>query len=377
MAYSMTGYGKGEASSGSCKFVVEIRTVNHRYCEVGIKMPRHLLGLEDQLRRLVHGRIARGKADVFVSYEELSGSRGGISVNMGLAEAYCSAAETLRAHFGLSDGISLAALLQNPDIFRAEGARFDADTAWPILQAAAEPALDALGQMRASEGGRLSDDIAGKIRNVRSSLAAIEARAPYVVEEYRLRLESRLKELLPQGAYGILGARGESGAQGAYGARSVQGVQTAHEAQSAQGKPDPQSARGDLGKPSGQSNQGAQGEPGTQGARGSQAAYDAFGERQPAPAAPDESRIAMEVAIFADRCSIDEEIVRLKSHLSQAAEYCASDMPIGRKLDFVIQEINREINTIGSKSNDLAINGAVVELKAEVEKIREQAQNLE
>jgi uncharacterized protein (TIGR00255 family) len=290
----MTGFGRGEASGVGGKFTVEIRTVNHRFCDVSVRMPRHLIGLEDRLRRLVAGRVSRGKADVFVTYEEERDGAAPISVtvNMALAEAYVDVAAKLAARFGALGGLTLPMLLQLPDILKIDKGRADEEEAWAALGAAAESALAALAEMRAREGERLAADIAQKMQIARERLAAIEERAPLAEAEYRQRLDSRIKELTGQSA-------------------------------------------------------------------------------------PDESRIAAEIAIMAERCSIDEEIVRLKSHLAQAEGCCSAGQPAGRKLDFIIQEINRETNTIGSKSNDLLISGAVVEIKSEIEKIREQVQNLE
>jgi uncharacterized protein (TIGR00255 family) len=290
----MTGFGRGEASGGGGKFTVEIRTVNHRFCDVSVRMPRHLIGLEDRLRRLVAGRVSRGKADVFVTYEEERGAGPvSVTVNMALAEAYMDAASKIEERFGeLGGGVTLPMLLQLPDILKIDKGRADEEESWGAMSAAAETALAALAAMRAGEGERLAADIAQKIRKARERLAVVEERAPFAEAEYRQRLDSRIKELTGQSA-------------------------------------------------------------------------------------PDESRIAAEVAIMAERCCIDEEIVRLKSHLDQAEGCCAAGEPAGRKLDFIIQEINRETNTIGSKSGDLIISGAVVDIKSEIEKIREQAQNLE
>ncbi|MDR1439896.1 MAG: YicC family protein [Clostridiales bacterium] len=293
MTYSMTGFGRGEASGDCGKFVVEARTINHRFSDISVKLPRHLIGLEDRLRKLVGASISRGKADVFVTHEEQGSRACSIAVNAELAKAYSDAADKIAGALGRPPGgATLQILLQLPDVMRIERAGIDEEDSWATLREAAESALASLTAMRGREGERLIADIALKIQNVHSELSAIEGRAPLVTVEYRRRLESRLKELLGQSM-------------------------------------------------------------------------------------PDESRIAAEVAIMAERCGIDEEIVRLKSHLAQAEGCCAAGGPAGRKLDFIIQEINREVNTIGSKSNDLPISAAVVEIKSEIEKMREQVQNLE
>lgn len=292
MAFSMTGFGRGEASSENRRFVVEIRSVNHRYCDINIKMPRSFSSLEERLRQYISQKINRGKIDVFVNYEEF-GERGHtIRTDLGLASAYIEAARELKARFSLRDDVSLSALFRLPDIFNISDAAPDEDEVWGALSVAVTAALDAHGAMRAREGNKLIGDVAAKLDAITSLLYKIEARAPLVTADYRTRLNARLTELLGQNI-------------------------------------------------------------------------------------PDENRVAAEIAIFSDKCSIDEEIVRFKSHLAQAGKCCVSTEPVGRKFDFILQEINREINTIGSKANDLEISGLVVEIKSEVEKIREQIQNLE
>ncbi|MCL2059120.1 MAG: YicC family protein [Oscillospiraceae bacterium] len=292
MAYSMTGFGRGEASSDSRRLIVEIRSVNHRYCDISIRTPRMLSGHEDRLRRLISQRVNRGKIDAFVNYEEHGERERKITVDAGLAAAYIEASATLKGRFGINGDLSLSELLRLPDVFRADDPKPDEDEVWALLGQAAADALDALVSMRSAEGDKLVGDISGKLASLKAHLMQIEERAPFIVSEYRERLNDRLKELLGQNM-------------------------------------------------------------------------------------PDESRVAAEIALFADRCAIDEEITRFKSHLAQAASCCASKEPIGRKLDFILQEINREVNTIGSKANDLSISETVVEMKSDAEKIREQIQNLE
>ncbi|MDR3121292.1 MAG: YicC family protein [Clostridiales bacterium] len=293
MVYSMTGFGRGEASSDVRKFTVEIRSINHRYCDVSIKMPRALSKFEDRVRKAVLAGVSRGKLEVFVGCEEFGERARKVTIDMGLAEAYHGAMRKLQERFGLlHDDITVTAFLRVPDILKVEDAEPDEGEVLGLLDRAVGDALGALVEMRGREGEKLIADIREKFSAVSELLDQVAARAPFVVEDYRARLAARIKELLGQ-------------------------------------------------------------------------------------TAPDEARLAMEVAVFADRCSVDEEIVRFRSHLSQAEKCCASGQPVGRKLDFILQEINREINTIGSKSNDLLIGGKVVEIKAEVEKIREQIQNLE
>ena len=292
MIYSMTGYGRGEAASDGMRFIVEIKTINHRYCDINIRMPRLLNALEKKLRQKLQEEISRGKVDVYITYEEFGEREKKVKVDSELAKAYFQAMTELKHQMNLNDDISVTTFLKIPDVFMPEKNDPDDDEAWNMLSEATDAALRELLAMRGEEGGKLIADICGKIANIFNELEIIEARAPIVVKEYKEKLESRIKDLMDQSL-------------------------------------------------------------------------------------PDENRLALEVAMFADRCSIDEELVRLKSHLSQAQEFSSFNGPVGRKLDFIIQELNRETNTIGSKANDLTINQRVVEIKSEIEKVREQAQNLE
>ena len=292
MPYSMTGFGRGEAQSDTYRFIVEIRSINHRYCDINIKMPRIFGNLEDKLRRMIQGQINRGKLDIYVSYEEFGDKPKAVTIDRGLAEAYYNGLKALKDQFDIIDDISLTSFLRIPDIMKTEKLEIDEEQVWNVLQEAVQNALKFLMDMREREGQKLVMDIQTKLKTISAEVIFVEERAPLIVEEYKVKLEARIKEILQQ-------------------------------------------------------------------------------------TVPDETRLAGEVALFAERCSVDEEIVRLKSHLIQMEKCCESDQPIGRKLDFIIQELNREINTIGSKSNDLDINNRVVDIKSEIEKIREQTQNLE
>ena len=292
MALSMTGFGKGEASGGGRSFVVEIKSVNHRFCDISVKMPRAFSSLEERIRQAVANRVSRGKIDVFVSYAESGERERAVSVDIGLARAYIESAETLKSRFDVNGELNLATLIRMPDLFRIDEAVPDEDEIWELLAPATDAALVKLTAMRAREGSKLISDVSEKLEALKSLLAQAESRAPLVVDDYRTRLNARLAELLGTNI-------------------------------------------------------------------------------------PDENRVAAEIAMYADKCCIDEEITRFKSHLAQAGACCGTGGPVGRKLDFILQEINREINTIGSKANDLYINERVVEMKSEAEKIREQIQNLE
>lgn len=293
MIKSMTGFGRGESQGGGKEFLVEIKTVNHRYSDIFIKIPRPVSYLEDKVRELVNKNLSRGKIDIYISYEDHSEDSKNVLLDEGLVKAYIKAVELLKDKYSLKDDISVSLIARFPDILKVEKAEEDADKIWSVLKVALGNALDNLVTMRENEGEELRSSLLEKADYIENVLKDISLRSPDVVKEYKQRLENRIKELLEQ--------------------------QTV-----------------------------------------------------------DEGRLTMEVAIFADRCSIDEEIVRLKSHISQMRETLdIKNQPVGRKLDFIVQEMNREINTIGSKANDLLIAKNVVEIKSELEKVREQVQNIE
>lgn len=292
MIRSMTGFGRGEYKGEGQEFLVEIKTVNHRYSDIYLKLPRQISFLEEKVRETVNKSIARGKIDVYVSYDEYGEDSKIVLLDEPLAKAYIKSVETLRDKFNLKDDISVSLIAKFPDILKVEKTEADEDKTWRGLKTALDNALDSLVRMREIEGEGLKNDILERASYIQQIVRSMEGRAPEVVKEYKQRLENRIKELLDQQVV-------------------------------------------------------------------------------------DESRLAMEVAIFADRCSIDEELVRLNSHIKQLKETLCMEQPVGRKLDFLVQEMNREVNTIGSKSNDLEITKNVVEIKSEIEKIREQVQNIE
>lgn len=292
MIKSMTGFGRGDYAQDGKEFTVEIKTVNHRYSDVFIKMPRQIGFLEDKVRELVGKAISRGKIDVFITYYNYSDDSKFVSFDEALAKTYISAVEALRDKFGLRDDISVSLISKYPDVLKVEQNEEDEEKLWAMLKVATENALASLVVMRGNEGEGLKNVLLERAAYIEGVIAEISKRAPEVPKEYKIKLEARLKDLLEQ--------------------------QTI-----------------------------------------------------------DENRLAMELAVFADRCSIDEELVRLASHIGQMREALSMNQPVGRKLDFLIQEMNREINTIGSKANDLSITKNVVEIKSEIEKIREQVQNIE
>ncbi|MDR1531016.1 MAG: YicC family protein [Clostridiales bacterium] len=295
MARSMTGYGRGECARNNRKFVVELKSVNHRYCDFNIHIPRLMNPFEDRLKRMLAAELSRGKVDVYVTFETTAAGDVKIQRNDVFASAYISALSEMRRRYKLSGEISVELLSRFSEIFSVERAIDDAQVLgelWETLEDAARMALEGLAAMRESEGDALKGDILDKLVTIQSLAKDVGVRAPLVSAEYSEKLRARMAELLE--SYAL-----------------------------------------------------------------------------------DEPRLLTEITLFADRVSVDEELTRLNSHIRQLGAILAQDGPIGRKLDFLAQELNREVNTIGAKSNDLTISKLVVELKNEVEKIREQVQNIE
>lgn len=292
MIKSMTGYGRNEAVIDGKKIYCEIKSVNHRYSDYSIKVPRNLGFLEDRIKKLASEKISRGKVDIYVGIEYTETSDRKIFLNNELAKEYLTALGQLRDELGLRDDISVMNVARLPDIFRAERLEEDEDKLWEAVSSVVRAALDEFTAMREREGERIEKDLSARIEYMRSVAAKVEARSPETVEEYRAKLYNKIKEVLD--------------------GKEV-----------------------------------------------------------------DEARVLTEVAIFADKIAVNEETVRLCSHFDEFYQIISSDEPAGRRLDFLIQEINREINTTGSKANDIEISRYVVELKGETEKLREQVQNIE
>lgn len=292
MLKSMTGYGRGEADAGGQKFTVELKSVNHRFSEVVVRMPRMMSGLEERIRRMILQRIGRGRVDGFISVEETEQKAKQVKVDKALALAYHNAIKELQQSMPVFGEIELRDIINMPNVLEVTDPEEDLEELWPGVEAAVNEALDQLINMRSVEGARLCADIEMRLQMIKGLNEEIQKRAPLVVDEYRERLKQRLDEWQTQS---IL----------------------------------------------------------------------------------DENRLVSEIAIFAERSNITEETVRLTSHLEQMAKCLQSEEPAGRKLDFIVQEMNREINTIGSKANDLQISKAVINAKSELEKIREQVQNIE
>lgn len=293
LAKSMTGFGLGELSNDEYKLKVEIKTVNHRYNEIFIRLPRHLNYLEDYLKKLIKKYVHRGKVDVYIDFEYIDQSIVNVNVDIPLALSYKNALEELKNELELEDEITLKDIVHVSEVIKMEKKEIDKDAILEIFRETFEIALKDLSEMKSIEGESLKKDILNKLKSIKGFVGKISERSPFVVIEYKEKLEERITNLLDESL--------------------------------------------EL----------------------------------------DEERFNTEIAYFADKSSIDEEIVRLNSHMDQFYSILEEDGPIGRKIDFLIQEMNREINTIGSKANDINISKNVVEVKAELEKIREQIQNIE
>lgn len=292
MIKSMTGYGSGSAAFGGKTFSVELKSVNSRYSDFSIKLPRIYTFLEDTLRKSASSRINRGKVDIYVNVESSGEEECVVNLNKGLAEAYLSALRTLSDSLGVSSNATAETFLRIPDVFTTQKAPEDAEKITEVVLEALKEALDNFDAMRISEGEKLKADLLSHLDFIEKATSEIEKRSPEIVNEYRIRIEERMRDILGSATY-------------------------------------------------------------------------------------DETRLLTEVAIFADKVNVNEETVRLRSHVSQFTKMLEDGGCVGRKIDFLIQEMNREINTIGSKSNDLDVARIVIDVKAEIEKLREQIQNVE
>ena len=294
--YSMTGYGRGTASLEGRELTIELKSVNNRFLDIGMKLPRQLSFLEDGLRKLLNDNLSRGHVDVFVNYRNLRSDSKTVRVDEALLRAYLASARESAKALDLVDDLTLSKALTLPDVTTILPADEDQQALTELATTAMTEAIEGLKAMRLKEGERLKLDLNARMDTMTGYAAAIEKRAPAVAEEYRTKLTARVEELL-----------GET-----------------------------------------------------------------LGETE-----VDRARLATEVAIFADRAAIDEEIVRLNTHLIHFRELLEADEPVGRKMDFLVQEMNRECNTVGSKANDAELTSIVLLSKAEIEKLREQIQNIE
>ncbi len=293
MLTSMTGFGRSEILENNKQFTVEIKTVNNRYMDFHIRMPRSFSFLEERVRQVAKKYISRGRIEIYINYKNVGESNEDISVDLKLANSYLDALEKIHTSLGLEKDIAVSTIASFPEVIQLEKEEEDEEILWALLEKVLENALESLVKMRRAEGDKLEKDLTTRLNTLETLISKIEDRSPDIVKDYKERLDSRLDELLGDGV--------------------------------------------DI----------------------------------------DENRIALEIAFFADKSSITEEIVRLHSHIDQFRNSILKGKVVGRKMDFIIQEMNREINTIGSKANDLLISNTVVEVKSELEKIREQVQNIE
>lgn len=291
MIKSMTGYGKSSLSINSREYQVEIKTVNHKYIDVNIKMPRIISYLEEDVRKLVVSRIKRGKVDIQISFENYSKDGNDVKINTELAQIYIQSLRELAEAENLSSNIEVTEITKLPDVLTIKSNLDENETKEELLQVVNE-AIDKLIQMRKIEGEKISKDILDKIDRIEQKNEEIFSLSTGLIEEYVVKLEARVKELLKTEEL-------------------------------------------------------------------------------------DKSRLMQEVVIYADKCSVEEEVTRLRSHIYQLRYLINSEEPIGKKMDFLIQEMNRETNTIGSKANNLEITNTVVDIKTILEDIREQIQNIE
>ena len=295
MIRSMTAFGRARATAGGKDITVEIRSVNNRFFDCSVKMPRAFSFLEEKIKPyLQSASVSRGKVDVFISIDVVDSPGAEIALDEGYAAAYLAALKRLGEAFALRDDISIMSVAQNRDLFIVKKADEDAEKDWEDLRSVLDVALKKFIAGRIREGENIRRDLEGKVAAIRERVNTIESLSQADTESYRQKLEARLRDMLSDNRIVF-----------------------------------------------------------------------------------EESRILTECAIFADRIAIDEELVRLRSHFDGFAEILAAEEPVGRRLDFLVQEINRETNTIGSKCQNAAIARLVVDIKCEIEKIREQIQNIE
>lgn len=293
MIRSMTGFGHGEVSNDkNQKVTVEMKSVNHRYCDISLKLPKKLAMFEANIRNIMKEYASRGKIDIYVSYEDLSETAVSLHYNQAMAEEYMQVFKKMQEDFNIETKITAEALAKYPEVVTIEEAQQDEEVWWELLEAALRQAAEKFVETRTIEGANLKRDLLGKLDQMAADVAFIEERSPQIIAEYRSKLEEKVKEFLEDSTI-------------------------------------------------------------------------------------EENRIAAEVTLYADKIAVDEEIVRLQSHISSMTDVLESDESIGRKLDFMAQEMNREANTILSKSSDVDLADHAIELKTNVEKVREQIQNIE
>lgn len=288
----MTGFGRAEVVTNERRITVELKSVNHRYLDMNIKMPKKLSFFEGAIRNLMKTYMQRGKVDVFITYEDYTLNRAALKYNRELAKEYLGYLREMEEEFGLENDIRVSTLSRYPEVFTMEEQSIDEDELWGCLEGPLREACEKFVETRTREGENLKNDLLGKLDGLDNKVQQIEARAPEIVNAYREKLEQKVHELLEDSQI-------------------------------------------------------------------------------------DDSRIAAEVVLFSDKICNDEETVRLRSHIREMRKNLLESEGIGRKLDFMAQEMNREANTILSKANDLETSNIAIDLKTEIEKIREQIQNIE
>lgn len=292
MLKSMTGFGRSEIANERQKITVEMKAVNHRYCDINVKMPKKLSIFEAGIRNLLKKYIQRGKVDVFITYEDYTENNMVLKYNEELAAEYVRVLQQMSEQFGIENDVQVSSLSRYPDVLTLEEQTVDTDELWGVLEEALHKASEQFVEIRLVEGENLKNDLISKLDGMLEDVDFIEKRSPEILVEHRQRLEAKVKELLGDSTI-------------------------------------------------------------------------------------DESRIVTETTIFADKICVDEEIVRLRSHITSTRKALLEGGSIGRKLDFIAQEMNREANTILSKANDLEVANRAINLKTEIEKVREQIQNIE
>ncbi len=292
MIRSMTGYGRAVQTIDGREITVELRSVNNRYLDCTVKLPRMFSFAEDGVKNRVKAAVSRGKVDVYIGVNAVQTADVQVAVNRPVLESYLAALRQIETEYGVRDDVTVMSLARLPDVFSVEKTQEDEQKLTQDILSVAEEAISRYNAMRETEGAALEADLRGRAATILERVALVEQRSPATVAEYRERLRQKMQEVLQNTAI-------------------------------------------------------------------------------------DEGRILQEAAIYADRIAVDEETVRLRSHLAQLGDMLTKGGAIGRKLDFLLQELNRETNTIGSKCNDLELSNIVVDMKAELEKIREQTQNIE
>ncbi len=292
MIKSMTGFGRYELDAQDKKICVELRSVNHRYLDLNIKMPKRLNQFESPIRSELKKYIERGKVDVFITWEDHSESAGLVQYNPELAAEYLKYMRQMAEEFGIDDDVRVSTLSRCPDVLTLGDADTDEEETWKLLKQALDKASESFVEARTVEGERLKADMLDKLDGMLVNVDFITERSPQIIAEFKQSLEAKVRDLLGDSSLG-------------------------------------------------------------------------------------ESRILMEVTMYADKICVDEELVRLRSHIKSTRDTLIAGGAVGRKLDFIAQEMNREANTILSKTNDLEVSDRAIELKTDIEKVREQIQNIE